>query len=186
MGPPVRFWYDTEFYENGSTIRPISFGMVAEDGRELYMENLNFDWGGVPKLHWIQDNVRPYLRGGNHAFPYYLWGPAIHQFMLENSPVGRHELWGYYSAYDHVVLAQAFGTMMDLPPGIPMFTHDVKQWASQLQYNQSFPVHQGTLHNALDDAKWTRDVWKVLKKYETESQMPYEGTINLGGIPFER
>lgn len=31
----MRFWFDTEFIENGHTIDLISIGIVAEDGRTL-------------------------------------------------------------------------------------------------------------------------------------------------------
>ncbi|HET7322728.1 MAG TPA: hypothetical protein VFJ06_00160 [Halococcus sp.] len=33
---PVRFFYDTEFIDNGRIIDLISIGVVAEDGREFY------------------------------------------------------------------------------------------------------------------------------------------------------
>lgn len=36
-------------------------------------------------------------------------------------------LYGYYSAYDHVALCWLFGKMIDLPKGFPMFTIDLKQ-----------------------------------------------------------
>lgn len=38
-----------------------------------------------------------------------------------------HELYAYYSDYDHVLLCSIFGTMMDLPKGFPMYTRDLKQ-----------------------------------------------------------
>lgn len=37
------------------------------------------------------------------------------------------ELYGYYSAYDHVALCWLFGKMIDLPTGFPMYTIDLKQ-----------------------------------------------------------
>lgn len=36
-------------------------------------------------------------------------------------------LYGYYSAYDHVALCWLFGKMIDLPKGFPKFTIDLKQ-----------------------------------------------------------
>jgi hypothetical protein len=36
---PMRYWYDWEFDEDGQTIKPISLGMVSEDGRELHLIN---------------------------------------------------------------------------------------------------------------------------------------------------
>ena len=32
----VKYFFDTEFYEDGKTIDLISIGIVAEDGREFY------------------------------------------------------------------------------------------------------------------------------------------------------
>lgn len=37
------------------------------------------------------------------------------------------ELYGYYSAYDHVALCWLFGKMIDLPKGFPMYCKDLKQ-----------------------------------------------------------
>lgn len=37
------------------------------------------------------------------------------------------ELYGYYSAYDHVVFCWLFGRMIDLPKGFPMYSKDMKQ-----------------------------------------------------------
>jgi hypothetical protein len=39
----MRYWLDTEFIEDGHTIDLISIGIVAEDGRELYAENMECD-----------------------------------------------------------------------------------------------------------------------------------------------
>lgn len=47
------------------------------------------------------------------------------------------ELYGYYSAYDHVALCWLFGKMIDLPKGFPMFTIDLKQKLDERAYNFS-------------------------------------------------
>ena len=42
------------------------------------------------------------------------------------------ELWAWYAAYDHVVLAQLWGAMPALPRAIPRFTKDLRQmWDDQ-------------------------------------------------------
>ncbi|HEY9362667.1 MAG TPA: hypothetical protein VIQ00_05365 [Chitinophagaceae bacterium] len=41
-----------------------------------------------------------------------------------DSPI---EFYGYYSAYDHVLLSSLFGRMIDLPTGFPMYMRDLKQ-----------------------------------------------------------
>ena len=39
----MRYFYDTEFIEDGETIELVSFGVVAEDGREFYAVSSDFD-----------------------------------------------------------------------------------------------------------------------------------------------
>ena len=36
----MRYFLDTEFIEDGKTIDLLSIGIVAEDGRELYLQNV--------------------------------------------------------------------------------------------------------------------------------------------------
>ena len=39
----VRFFYDCEFIEDGTTIELVSIGVVDEDGREFYAVSTEFD-----------------------------------------------------------------------------------------------------------------------------------------------
>ena len=39
----MKYFIDTEFVDDGKTIDLISIGIVAEDGRELYVESADFD-----------------------------------------------------------------------------------------------------------------------------------------------
>ncbi len=39
----MRYWYDTEFIEDGKAIDLISIAVVAQDGRELYIQSTEFD-----------------------------------------------------------------------------------------------------------------------------------------------
>lgn len=52
-------------------------------------------------------------------------------------PTPQIDLYGYYSAYDHVALCWLFGKMMDLPKGFPMYTHDLKQMLDDKQRYRS-------------------------------------------------
>ena len=78
---------------------------------------------------------------------------------------GKPELWGYYSAYDHVVFCQLFGTMMNLPKGYPMYTRDIKQWCDQLG-NPKLPEQGKGEHHALADARWNKLAWEFLAHME--------------------
>jgi hypothetical protein len=98
---------------------------------------------------------------------------AVRDFVLadqdihdDGSPVA--ELWGYYSAYDHVLLCQLFGPMGSLPKGFPMWTNDIQQEHQRLLRAGTHPT--GVLpeqptgqHNALEDARWNMQAWKSLK-----------------------
>lgn len=163
----MKYWYDTEFYEDGKQIHLISIGIVADDGRELYMESRDFDWLMVPDNHWIQENVRPHLTGDR----FYRGDIAasVRQFITDYGTEFDNELWGYYSAYDHVVLAQLFGRMVDMPDGVPWFTQDIRQLKEMLLRNEGlryeFPKQEDTEHHALNDAKWTKAAYEDIMRF---------------------
>ena len=81
------------------------------------------------------------------------------------------EFYAYYADYDWVVLAQLFGSMMDLPKGFPMYCKDLKQ---TLDEKYLFSAHtpdcdpkypkQENEHNALADARWNKKLYDFLKK----------------------
>lgn len=163
----MKYFYDTEFYEDGERIHLISIGIVAEDGREFYAENADFDWGIVPDDHWIQENVRPHLQG--IAASYFKSDIAMYvkEFICNNpSDWTNNKLYGYYVAYDHVVLAQLFGRMVDMPHGMPWWSVDLKQMIEHDPHrlaNLSNTVKQdGTQHHALEDARWNKDLYEKI------------------------
>ena len=55
----MRYFYDTEFIDNGRTIELISIGVVAEDGREYYAISTEFDPDRAGP--WVRKNVLPKL-----------------------------------------------------------------------------------------------------------------------------
>jgi hypothetical protein len=55
----MRYWYDTEFLDTGSTIDLVSIGMVAEDGRELYLQSCEFEHSKAND--WVKEHVFPHL-----------------------------------------------------------------------------------------------------------------------------
>lgn len=158
----MRYFYDTEFLEDGKTIDLISIGIVAEDGREYYAVNDDMDLDRITQHEWLMKNVMPQLP------PADLWRPKaqirdeVSAFLLpygteHNGLTGQHwrglpELWAWFGAYDHVVLAQLFGTMMDFPRHIPMWTNDLRQEQHRLG-DPGLPHQAAGLHNALEDAR---------------------------------
>lgn len=177
----VRYYHDWEFYEDGERIHPISVGIVAADGRELYLE-FKFDWAMVPDSHWLWDNVYPHTNFDIPRLTKQEIAQTIRYFITQNGTEFNNELWGYYSSYDHVCLAQTFGRMVDLPDGIPMFTRDIKQEQERLsdlyfKHGLLLPEHKGTAHNALDDAIWTKQAHEFLTRVGHE----YHGTEIVDG-----
>lgn len=180
----MRVFYDTEFLEDGRTIELISIGMVAEDGRELYLVNRDAPWRRIKKDEWLMANVVPKLpqpHGDwiNHMpkrWPIDFHSPAVRDkaairdavqsFLLGNpATCADIELWADYAAYDHVVLAQLFGRMIYLPPGVPMFTHDLRQELRRLG-DPPMPEQPAGLHNALDDARHLKACYEALHEME--------------------
>ena len=158
----MKFFLDTEFYEHGGRgqggIRLISIGLVGSDGRELYAENAAFDWNGVPAHHWLQENVRPHLNGPKLA-------PEDIRDNVLRFVGSKPEFWGWYCDYDWVVFCWLFGRMIDLPDNFPMFCRDLRQRVADLHVDPaSLPKQEDTEHDALNDARWNRQVYEHLKQ----------------------
>lgn len=161
----MRYWYDTEFIEDGSTIDLISIGIVAEDGREYYAISTAFDASKASE--WVKENVLAHLPQRDESQFWETRADIAFDLLDFCNPelYGKPELWGYYSAYDHVALCQIFGTMMNLPKGWPMYTRDIKQWCDTLG-NPPLPEQGKDEHHALADARWNRKAWEFLRNYK--------------------
>lgn len=149
----MRFWFDTEFIEDGKTIDILSIGVVAEDGRTFYAEPEEADHSRASD--WVKANVIPHLTG--FRTPRAEIAQHLKMFFGE-----KPEIWAYYADYDWVALCQLYGTMMDLPNGWPMYCRDVKQLCDS-KGNPKLPEQTSTEHHAMTDAKWTRDAWQFLQ-----------------------
>jgi hypothetical protein len=162
----MKFWFDTEFYENGETIKLISIGVLAEDGRTYYAETAGSEaYANATK--WLQDNVAPHLRGPKVERRQI--AAELIEFMGE-----KPEIWAYYADYDWVALCQLFGTMMDLPKGWPMFCRDVKQLAVSLG-DPKLPEQRKGEHDALADALWCGLAWDFLRTMQERRDDAYAG-----------
>ncbi|WP_239128130.1 3'-5' exoribonuclease [Planobispora siamensis] len=155
----------------------VSIGMVADDGRELYAINADLELSAVYAHPWLRAHVYPHLPLTSHA-----GGarcrcvaghldrnhPDVHprakiarmvQAFITATPQPR--LWAWYGAYDHVVMAQLFGTMADLPGNVPMYTCDVKQECDRLG-NPQLPEQTAGAHHALADARHVQRMRRFL------------------------
>jgi hypothetical protein len=161
----MKYFYDTEFYEDGERIHLLSIGIIADDGRELYFENANFDWSIVPEQHFVRTHVRPWLYMDNHRYTATKNNirDGVADFITQTED---NELWAYYAAYDHVALAQLFGVMVDMPLGIPWYTNDLKQEAVRLGFDTKTVIQADVVHHALGDARWNKMLYEAMKEAE--------------------
>jgi hypothetical protein len=167
----MRFYFDTEFIEDGKTIELISIGIVAQNGRTLYRESSEVDLARANDF--VVAHVIPQLIGV--AVSREQIRDDVLAFVNENSHVDGFspEFWAYYADYDWVVLCQLFGKMVDLPEGWPKYCMDIMQSMWQLRVNrtyiaQHFPQPRYA-HNAIADAWWAHDVGEFLQRKDSEA-----------------
>lgn len=154
----VRFFYDTEFIENGQTIDLVSIGVVDDAGREFYAVSTEFD--SMAANDWVKANVLNKLPPRSN--PAWCWRAEIrdrlYQFLTE--PGDKIELWAYYGAYDHIAYCQLWGPMVSLPKPLPMFTHELIQlW--EFAGKPARPPQPSNQHDSLADARWNRELFHL-------------------------
>ena len=158
--------------------RSISIGMVAEDGRELYAVNADMPVRRIRKSPWLMANVVPSLpkaHGDARLYQPTRWlfnysDPCVYKRPQIADKVRRFiqttpdpQLWADWGAYDHVVLCQLWGRMIDLPEGVPMWTHDLRQEVERAG-NPELPRQAHGEHNALADARHNRAIAAFLAR----------------------
>jgi hypothetical protein len=155
-----RYFFDTEFIEDGVTIDLVSIGVVDEDGREFYAISTEFDPGKA--IPWVRRNVLDKLPGPADR----AWRSRerikteLLTFLTE--PGEEIELWAWYAAYDHVALCQLWGAMPALPRPIPRFTKDLRQLWDDLG-RPPLPGAGRDQHDALADARHNLERWRAME-----------------------
>ena len=156
----VRYFYDTEFIDNGRTIELISIGVVGEDGREYYAVSTEFNPQQAGR--WVRTHVLPKLPPPSSP----LWRTRAQiRSELEDffgidgdEPI---ELWAWIGAYDHVALCQLWGPMTALPPPVPRFTHELRQlWEDR--GSPELPPRPTHAHDALVDARHNLERFRII------------------------
>ena len=155
----MRFFYDCEFIEDGTTIEFVSIGVVDETGREFYAVSSEFDPSRA--IDWVRQNVLDKLP--SPADP--AWRPLarIREDLLAflTEPGDAIEMWAWMAAYDHVTLAQLWGDMRALTRAIPRFTHELRQkWEDAGR--PRLPAAPQDQHDALADARHNLARWRAL------------------------
>jgi len=156
----VRFFYDCEFIEDGTTIDLVSIGAVDETGREFYAVSTEFDESRA--ISWVKRNVLSQLPPP--ADPAWRSRSRIREDLLAflSQPSEPIELWAWMGGYDHVVLAQLWGNMRGLPRKIPRFTHELRQlWEDA--GSPPLPPAGDDAHDALADARHNLMRWQAIR-----------------------
>jgi hypothetical protein len=163
----ARYFLDTEFDENGTTIKLISIGIVSEHGDEYYAVAAD-GWSVDDCDPWVRENVVAKLPPQDARKPRAQIAKEVREFLSQH---GEPEIWAYFADYDWVVLCQLFGKMIDLPKGFPMFCMDLKQeMVSRGVSRERLPPQDPKVaHDALSDARWTRDAWVELTRAQRET-----------------
>lgn len=110
-----------------------------------------------------------------HEMLIFLYSECLPHFYLSTDeliaeyipPKKRPEFWGEWCSYDWVAFCQLFGTMMDLPKGLPMRCNDIIQYAEMFGLTSSdLPESLETEgnHNALLGAKTVKMRYEFIKK----------------------
>lgn len=146
----MRYFYDTEFIEDGATIELVSIGIVAEDGREYYAVSTDFD--SARANPWVRENVLDKLPNPGAAEWKSLQRIRDEVYAFLTADGERPELWAWVGAYDHVVFAQLWGDMTKLPKDLPRYTRELRQYWD-MAGRPSLPRIPKNNHDALVDAR---------------------------------
>lgn len=180
----MKYFFDTEFDEDGLTINLISIGVVSEDGREYYAISTEFDPNHCND--WVKANVLTllppvgssftWLTPDNQSITTPLWKPrqAIASELINffGLPIGiKPEFWAHFADYDWVALCQLYGRMVDLPKGMPFYCRDIKQVQDELG-NPQLPPQRQAEHDALNDARWNKQIFDYLTQLK-QTQLFY-------------
>jgi hypothetical protein len=165
----VRFFYDTEFIEDGTTIDLVSIGVVDEHGREFYAVSTEFN--PTKAGPWVRDHVLDKLP--SPADPAWCDRATIKAKLMRflSRDRERVELWAWFAAYDHVALAQLWGDMPALPRELPRFTRELRQRWEDVG-KPSLPPPPTDAHDALADARHNLARWKVIEAERAKKGFP--------------
>lgn len=128
----MKLFIDFEFTGLHQNTKPISLGIVAEDGREFYAEFTDFDLATLDD--WLTNNVIAntlYLQLDHKrtTMPQGHYVGTTREILMYLVPWLRQfdyaELWGDCMAYDWVLFCELFGGALNLPRNIYYIPFDI-------------------------------------------------------------
>lgn len=153
----MKYFYDTEFYDDGATVDLISIGIVAEDGRMHYSVNAEapFEWINDTQP-WLRENVIKQLPDEQFWKPKTQIRDEVYAFLTASGT--PPDLWAWFASYDHLCLSQLWGRMIDVPAPIPQFTNDVRALSAWTGITR-LPTQEQGAHDALQDARHVKAMY---------------------------
>lgn len=146
----MKYFFDTEFVDDGVNLSLISIGIVAEDGREYYAETGSWDNAS----EWVLENVVTQLQGGEYIRTRQQMRYDIVRFVGADHQI---EFWGWFADYDWVLFTRIFGGMLQVPTNFPQLSMDLTQMMVHKKIPRKWlPVQEESEHHALHDARWTK------------------------------
>lgn len=160
----MKIYFDTEYFYHGKEIQLISIGMIKETGEEYYAISKDFDIDKPNK--WIQKNVIKKLDMVRKNTS--LIKNEILEF-VGGSTEGLHrvniEIWGYFCAYDWVLLLELLGGIKNIPSFFPLYCRELRQEMDRLKYPLKNIPRSLNKHHALFDAKRNKVLHETLLIY---------------------
>lgn len=158
----AKFFFDTEFID-GVVPQLISIGIVDDAGREYYA--VSNEWSIADCNPWVRQHVLPKLPPPETWKSRQQIRDEIVAFVnARNAPP---EFWGYFVAWDWILLCGLFGAMLCTPAGWPNLAYDVVQYATFLGKRWPLLPKPKDAHDALVDARWTKRMYEVLTSQDT-------------------
>lgn len=165
----MRWYIDTEFNEDGRSLELISIALVRElvpgygtPGVTRHYHAVSNEFDPDACNPWVKEHVIAHLPDKATWKPRRVIAQEIKDLVLgSRSRMDREvEFWGWYADYDWVVLCRLFGSMIDLPEGMPQYCNDIRQLVHMYAIpKDQLPVQDpATAHDALSDALHHRDL----------------------------
>ena len=168
----MKYFIDTEFYDDGIILHPISIGIVDENGSELYLE-YEFDIDSFKpndNIKWLKENVMTSLHGKQTNSE--LIRCELANYFSNTSGYDIKEFWLYYGTWDWLIFVRSIaegGLMLNLPYNFKMYFNEIMQLGEQNVVKAKKDLDSnGAIynHNALADAKYQRDLYNSIVKNE--------------------
>lgn len=154
------YFLDTEFNDSPQGLQLISIGITDEHGNDYYAVTNEFT--SETCNEWVKQNILPKLGDKkNWKSKLLIRDELIEYFNRTNYEGSRITIYGWYCSHDWLLFCNLFGGLINLPYKVNQASMDIRQICSFL----ALPINTAQpkdAHNALVDARWTRDLYRQM------------------------